>query len=70
MCKLSPVLKEKIILWIIVNANNTNFALSLGNAFLHKRSTCSLLLYEDKEFHVYKTVAGFIEGALIFQSNV
>ena len=49
MYKLTPVLKEKLILWIIVNATNKNFALSLENAFLHKRST---LLHEDTEFHV------------------
>ena len=44
MCKLTPVLKEKSILWIIVNANNKNFALSLEKAFLHKRFS---LLHED-----------------------
>ena len=49
MCKLTPVLKEKLILWIIVNANNKNFAQSLENAFLHKRSS---LLHKDIEFHV------------------
>ena len=63
MCKLTPVLKEKLILWIIVNANNKNFALSFENAFLH---TGSGLLHKDIEFHVYisivcETVAGFIE---------
>ena len=79
MCKLTRVLKEKLILWIIVNANNKNFALSLENAFLHKRSSW---LHKDIEFHVCiltvcETVAGFIEcmgcislGALIFHSNV
>ena len=49
MCKLTPVLKEKLILWIIVNANNKNFTLSLENAFPHKRSS---LLHTDIEFHV------------------
>ena len=50
MYKLMPVLKEKLILWILVNANNKkNFSLSLENAFLHKRSS---LLHEDIEFHV------------------
>ena len=49
MYKLTPVLKEKKILWIIVNTNNKNFALSLDNAFLHKRSS---LLHKDVEFHV------------------
>ena len=41
MYKLTLVLKEKLILWIIhvVNANNKNFALYLENAFLHKRSS-------------------------------
>ena len=39
VCKLTPVLKEILILWTIVNANNKNFALSLENAFLHKRSS-------------------------------
>ena len=63
MCKLMPVLKEKLILWILVNANNKNFALSLENAFLHKRSS---LLNKDIEFHVCilivcETVAGFME---------
>ena len=61
MCTLTPGSKEKLILWIIVNANNKNFALSFENAFLHKRS--SLL---HKEFHVCilivcETVADFIE---------
>ena len=59
MCKLTPVLKEKIILWIIVNANNKNFALDLENAFLHTRYS---LLHKDVEFIiVFETVAGFIE---------
>ena len=49
MYKLMSILKEKLILWIIVNANNKNFALSLENAFLHKRSS---LLHKDLEFHV------------------
>ena len=58
-----PVLNEKLILWIIVSANNKNFVLSLENAFLHKRSS---LLCKDIEFHVCilifgETVAGFIE---------
>ena len=43
-----PVLKEKSILWIIVNANNEPFALSLVNSFLHKRSS---LLHKGIEFH-------------------
>ena len=59
-----PVLKEKLILWIIVHAKNKNFALSLENAFLHKIST---LLQKDTESHVcilivYETVDGFIES--------
>ena len=63
MRKLTPVLKEKLIRWIIVNASNKNFALSLENAFLH---TGSSLLHKDIEFHVCilivcETVAGFIE---------
>ena len=70
MCKLTPVLKEKLILWIIVNA-------IYEYAFLHKRSN---LLHKDIEFHVCtlivcETVAGFIEcmgcislGALIFSA--
>ena len=63
VCKLTPVLKEKLILRIIVNANNKNFALSLENAFLYKRSS---LLHKDTGFHVCilivcETVAGFIE---------
>ena len=64
MCKLTQVLKEKLILWIIVNANNKNSALSLEKAFLHKRSS---LLHKDTEFHVHciltvcETVASFIE---------
>ena len=63
MCKLMPVLKEKFILWIIVNANNKNFAVSLENVFLH---TGSSLLHNDIEFLlciliVCETVAGFIE---------
>ena len=63
MCKHTPVLKEKLILWIIDNASNKNFALSLENAFLHKRSS---LLHKDIEFRVCilivcETVAGFIE---------
>ena len=33
MCKRMPALKEKIILLIIVNANNKNFALSLENVY-------------------------------------
>ena len=49
VCKPTSVLKEKIILWIIVNANNKNFALSLENTFLHKRSS---LLHKDIEFQV------------------
>ena len=62
MCKLTSALKEKLILWIIVNANNKNFALSLENAYLHKRSS---LLHKDIEFHeclliVCETVADFI----------
>ena len=44
VCKLTPVFQEKLILWIIVNANNKNFALSLENAFLYKRSS---LLHKD-----------------------
>ena len=45
----------------IVNANNKTAALSLENAFLHKRSS---LLHKDIEFHVCilivcETVAGF-----------
>ena len=63
MCKLTPVLKETLILWIIVNANNKNFALSLKNVVLHTRSS---FLYKDIEFCVCilivcETVAGFIE---------
>ena len=55
-------LKKKIILLIIVNAKNKNFALSLENAYLHKRSS---LLHKDIEFHVCilivcETVAGCI----------
>ena len=62
MCKLMPALKEKIILWIIVKANNNNFALSLENAHLHQRSS---LRHKDTEFHVCilivcETVAGFV----------
>ena len=64
MCKLTPALKEKIILWIIVKANNNNFALSLENAYLHQRSS---LRHKDTEFHVCilihvvcETVAGFV----------
>ena len=58
MCKLTPVLKEKLILWIIVN-----FAIPLENAFLHMRSS---LLHKDIEFNVCilivcETAAGFIE---------
>ena len=49
MCKLTPVLKEKLILWVIVNANNKNFALSLESAFLHKRPS---LLHKDIEFQI------------------
>ena len=49
MCKLTPGLKEKLILWIRVNANNKNFALYLENAFPHKRSR---LLHKDIEFNV------------------
>ena len=42
---LTLVLKGKLILWIIVNANNKkNFSLSLENAFLHKRSS---LIHKD-----------------------
>ena len=48
MCKQTPVLKDKLILWIIANARNKNFALSLKK-FLHKRSS---LLHKDTEFHV------------------
>ena len=33
----------------MVNANNKNFAQSLENAFLHKKSS---LLHKDIEFHV------------------
>ena len=59
MCKLTPVLNEKLILWIIVNVNNKNFAISLENAFLHKRYS---LLHKDKEFLiVFETIASFIE---------
>ena len=47
MCKLTPALKEKLILWIVVNANNKNFSLSLENAALHKRSS---LLHKDIEY--------------------
>ena len=58
MCKLRPVLKEKIILWIIDNANDKNFALSLENALPQRYS----ILYKDIEFLiVFETVAGFIE---------
>ena len=62
MCKYMPVLKEKIILWIIVNASNKNLAL-FRNAFLHKRSS---LLHKDIGFHVCifivcETVVGFTE---------
>ena len=64
MYKLVSVLKEKIILWIIDNANNKIVALSLENAFLHKRSS---FLHKDIAFHVCivivcETVAGFIES--------
>ena len=63
VCKLTPILKEKLILWIIVDANNKHFPFSLEKAFLHKRSS---LLHKDIEFHVcilivFETVAGFIE---------
>ena len=63
MCKLTPVLKEKLILCIIVNASNKNFAIPLENAFLYKRSS---LLHKDIEFHVCilivcETAAGFTE---------
>ena len=47
MCNLTPALKEKLILWIIVKANNKNFALSLENVYLHKRSS---LLHNDIEY--------------------
>ena len=51
------------LLWIIVDANNKNFVLSLENAFLCKRSS---LLHKDIEFHVCiltvcETVTGFTE---------
>ena len=36
VCKLMPVLKETLLLWILVNANNKNFALSLEMHFCTK----------------------------------
>ena len=61
MCKLTPVLKEKLLLWIIVNANNKNFAFYLENAFLHKRSSWLHIEFHVGILIVCETVAGFTE---------
>ena len=70
MCvNLHQFLKKKLILWIIVNANNTNFAQSLENAFLHKGSS---LLHKDIELPVShlvcETVSSFIKSVCIWDA--
>ena len=61
MYKLTPVLKEKLVLWIIVNANNKNVALSSENAFLHKRSSFRRVKFLEKKLVTTRAMTTFSE---------